>query len=418
MASAEKLVSGWRGIYYVHGKKQHTKPPHHPRKRDAIAAAEEARVKALREAARQEGFLSAGIKWGQWWDLLSQKRVFDDTETGYLEGQLVERYLRPRWAETPLNEIRKKDIQDWVDALVDGTAERNLQRDVGVKSKLSPSYIRKIYGVLSISINHAVGDGVLGASPCVNITLPKVAKKAQPYLSVGAAEAIGEGLRGDYRDALDFGMETGLRPGELCGLHICRIDLTTGWMQVSEVFVRRLRVIRPCPKDDDTRLVPLSDRAIEIARRRSEGRTRATCGLPHTDGQCESDVLFRTDLGRVMSQNLFGDAMRRASVQVGLGRRSPYMTRRGAATIMAAGGMDAYELSRLFGWADINMGWHYVQQTPDARLRALEALEAGRSRELLRVLPGGLGRSGMAAGTDLSLMASDETGRRPAENAG
>lgn len=417
MASAEKLKSGWRGIYYVHGKKERTKPPHHPRKRDAIAAAEEARVIAYRQAAREEKTLSPGLAWGQWWDLLSQKRVFGDTETGYNEGQLVERYLRPQWAETPLNEIKKKDVQDWVDALVEGAAERNLQRDVGVKSKLSPSYIRKIYGVLTISINHAVDEGVLGASPCVNISLPKVPKKAQPYLSVGAQEKIGEELRGDYKDALDFALETGLRPGELCGLHIFRLDLETGWMQVSEVFVRRLRVIRPCPKDQDMRLVPLSDRALEIAARRSHGRTRTSCGLPHTDGQCESDVLFRTDRGRIMSQNIFGEHMRRASIKAGLGRRSPYATRRGAATLMAAGGMDAYELARIFGWADINEAWHYVQQTPNARSRALEALEAGRTREL-RVLPGGLGRSGMPAGTDLPLMASDETGRRMGGNAG
>lgn len=417
MASAEKLKSGWRGIYYVHGKKQHTKPPHHPRKRDAIAAAEEARVKALREASRDEGTLSAAIEWGQWWDLVRQKRVFDDTETGYLEDQLVERYLRPQWAETPLNKIRQKDIQDWVDALVAGTAPRNLQREVGAKAKPSPTYVRKIYGVLSISINHAVSDGVLGASPCVNINLPKVPRKAQPYLSVGAQEKIGEGLRGDYKDALDFALETGLRPGELCGLHIFRLDLDTGWMQVSEVFVRRLRVIRPCPKDQDMRLVPLSDRALEIARRRAVGRSRTSCGLPHTDGaRCQSDVLFRTDRDRIMSQNIFGEHMRRASLAAGLGRRSPYTTRRGAATLMAAGGMDAYELARIFGWADINEAWHYVQQTPHARSRALAALEAGRSG--LRVLPGGLGRSGMPAGTDLSLMASDETGRRSAENAG
>lgn len=417
MASAEKLVSGWRGVYYVHGEKRHTKPPHHPRKRDAIAAAEEARVVAYRQAAQDAKTLSAGIVWGEWWDLLSTKRTFNDTESGYNEAHLVARYVRPQWGETALNRIKKKDVQDWIDALIDGTAQRNLMRDVGAKTKLSPSYIRKIYGVFTISINHAVEQDVLGASPCVNITLPKVPKKVQPYLSVGAQGKTGERLRGDYKDALDFAMETGLRPGELCGLHICRVDLDTGWLQVSDVFVRRLRVIRPSPKDEDTRLVPLSDRAIEIATRRSVGRTRTTCGLPHTDGSCESDVLFRTDRDRVMSQNIFGEHMRRASVGAGLGRRSPYTTRRGAATILANGGMDAYELARIFGWADINQAWAYVQQTPNARSRALAALESGRSGEL-RLLPGGLGQSGMASGTDLPLMASDETGRRAGGNAG
>lgn len=409
MASAEKLKSGWRGIYYVHGKKCHTKPPHHPRKRDAIAAAENARVLAYRQAAQEDKTLSAGITWGEWWDLLSEKRVFGDSETGLLQQNLVALYLRPQWGETPLNKIKQRDVQEWVDALAAGTAVRNLRRECFAKAKLSPSSIRKVYGVLTVSINAAV-PAVLDASPCVNIKLPKVPKKAQPYLSVGAQEKIGDRLRGDYKDALDFAMETGLRPGELCGLHICRVDLEVGWMQVSEVLVRRLKVIRPCPKDEDMRMVPLSDRAIEIAGRRIAGCTRTVCGLPHSDGsRCESDVLFRTSLDRIMSQNLFSDAMRRASVPAGLGRRGPYTTRRGAATIMANGGMDAYEMARIFGWSDINQAWAYVQQTPSARSRALAALRRGRSNEL-RVLPGGLGRSGMPAGTDLHPMVSDETG--------
>lgn len=417
MASAEKLKTGWRGIYYVHGVKCHTKAPHHPRKRDAIRAAEEARVRALREAARGDGTLSAGITWGQWWDVLREKRVFDESETGLTESKMAESYLRPQWGDTALNKITQKAVQDWIDALAAGDAPRNLKKPELAKAKPSPGYIARIYGVFTISINRALRHEVLGASPCVAIALPTVPKRPRPYLSVAGAETIGKHLRDDYRDAIDFGLETGLRPGELCGLHLDRIDLETGWMQVRDVYVRRLKVIRPCPKDEDVRLVALSDKAIEIVKRRAGAGHRAGCGAPHTDGErCGSDVLFRTARGRLMDQSNLAKHMHRASHTAGIAGRGAYAIRRGFATRAADGGLDAYELARTMGWSDINEAWAYVQRTPSARARVLAALHTGGVPEL-RLVSGGQGQSGTSSGTDLDLMPLEDTARVEARKA-
>jgi integrase len=415
MASAEKLASGrYRGVYHVKiegkWKKQHTKKPHFERKRDAVNAAQELEVKARRQAEVTAGTLSASIKWGNWWDLVSEKRAFD-SDTPYTEDWIVEGYLRPQWGEVPLNEIAQAAVQDWVDDLVVGNEKRNVDGARARFGRKSPGYVHRIYSVFNVSITSAVKKGVLGASPCVGIDLPKRPKVSRPYMSVARAEQLGGHLRDDYKDAVDFDLETGLRPGELCGLHVERIDLEVGWMEVHDVFVRRSRIIRQCPKDQDVRLVALSDQAIEIVERRIAGRDlNRGCGVIHADrGMCRSDVLFRTRRDRVMSPDTLGERLRLAARKAGVAARSPYTMRRGAATRMAAGGLDAVELARQFGWADINQAWSYVQQTPAARGRVLAALKAGEAPEL-RVIPGGR-QTGTRTGTHLDSAALSGTER-------
>lgn len=415
MASAEKLQSGrYRGVYHVKidGKweKRYTKKPHHERKRDAVNAAQELEVAARRQAETKAGTLPASIKWGDWWDLLADKRVFD-SDTPYTEGYIVEGYLRPQWGETPLNEIAQGIVQDWVDDLVVGKEKRNVDAARARAGRKSPGYVHRIYSVFNVSVTAAVKKHILTASPCVGIELPKRPKVSRPYMSVSRAEQIGSHLRDDYKIAVEFDLETGLRPGELCGLHVNRIDLEVGWMEVHDVFVRRSRIIRQCPKDQDVRLVALSDRAIEIVEQCTTGRDLARgCGVVHADrGTCRSDVLFRTRRDHVMSPDTLGERLRTAARKAGVASRSPYAMRRGAATRMAAGGLDAVELARQFGWADINEAWSYVQQTPAARGRVLAALKAGGAPEL-RVLPGGL-QTGTRAGTRLDSATLTETER-------
>lgn len=413
MASAEQLESGkWRGVYRVKGPdgklvKRHTKAPHHGRKKDAKAAANELEVRAQRQAETTEGTLLANIKWGDWWDTIVEKRDFP-SDTPTTEEHIVEGYLRPQWGEVPLNEIRQKAVRGWAEDLALGKEVRNVDPTKASTGPKLPGYVHRIYSVFNVSIKRALDEGVLTASPCVGIPLPKRPKRSRPYMSVTSAEKVGNELRDDYKDAIDFDLETGLRPNELCGLHIDRIDLETGWMEVHDVFVRRRRIIRPCPKDQDVRLVALSDRAIEIIERRKAGREKVRgCGVRHVNGTCMSDVLFRTNRDRVMNPDTLGYQMRNACRKAGVANRSPYTLRRGFATRVADGGLDAIGLARLMGWADINEAWAYVQQTPEARLRVLAALNVG-AEPALRLLAGGV-RPGTESGTDLDSQALTQT---------
>lgn len=404
MAWVEKLPSGkWRGGYRnPEGRKRYTDP--RDRKTDAREAAAEEEVKARRQAAAQTGTLSARTTWGDWWDTISPDRTFEESDTARTERYIVEKYLRPQWGEMPLNRISNKDIKRWVDS---GALK--------TRPGMSAAYARRIYGVFSASIKRALDDEVLNASPCVGIRLPTVRRRAKAFMTDEHLDAYRSKLRDDYRAVLAFGLETGLRPGELCGLHVNRVNLDTGWLDVVEVFVDKQKVIRPFPKDKDTRKVPLTSAAVEILRRALDGRDlRKGCGVPHTDGAtCRSELAFRTVEGRPMTPNRLYQNVTRAAKLTGADVRSPYTARRGFGT-WAAQNLDAYTLQQIMGHSTMEETEGYVQLTEAARGRLLAA--RGEVPGLTVVRGADRGR-GAAPGAESSKSESDSVGRDEGENA-
>lgn len=400
MASAEQLPSGrWRGIYTDANKKKQRVPGTFDLKDDAKFAAQEAEVKARRQAAVRRGTLSPRTTWGAWWDVLRDKRNFD-SDTPTTEGYIVEGYLRPQWGETPMNEISQGAVQDWIDDLVAG----NFRRTERKTAPPSPGYVHRIYSVFNVSIKAAVKEEVLGASPCVGIKLPKRPKRPKSYMTTGDADVLGKELREDYRDAVDFGLETGLRPNELVGMHAIQADETLKGFWVTDVYVKRKKIIRGYPKDKDARFVPATDKAWEIYKRRTASRDLSSgCGIPHSDGtECASALVFLTLRGRPMNQDTLGYHLRGKAKKLGMATKSPYSWRRGFATRAAEGGLNAFDLADLMGHADIKVTSEYVQQTKRTGDRLRAALAERQSddsapRARLRVIKGrgtarGIGR--------------------------
>jgi len=376
VASAERLPSGrWRGVYRdASGRKRHV-PGTFPRKSDAREAANAAEVQSRRSAAAHDGRLSARTTWGQWWDTFTESRRFE-SDTGRVEQQLARAYLLPRWRDVPLNRITSRDVQQWVTALQHGTAPVDMVDQHHRPKPLSPSYVQRIYSPFRQSILRAVADGVLDASPCAGVKLPKRQRRPKVYATADDAARLADALRGDYADAVLFMIDTGLRPGELTGLHAHRVDLNAAVMTVAETYVFRSKVIRPWPKDRDAREIPLSTRAVEIVRRRLAGRDlREPCGIEHLRGEkCSHPLVFLTDAGRPLNREILRYHLNRAARALGITARSGYALRRGFATRLAEGGLDVFQLAEVMGHADINLSREYVQQTSTARARVLAAL--------------------------------------------
>jgi integrase len=222
----------------------------------------------------------------------------------------------------------------------------------------------------------AVKKRILSATPCVGIALPVVRKRPKPYMEDDHLDGLGDTLDPRYWAMAEFDRETGLRPGELCGLHANRVDLKTGWVEVVEVYVSRQKVIRPWPKDEDTRRVPLTAKAIEIVQRQLEGRDlTAGCGVPHSDGaRCRSALVFLSPKGVPVNPRNYSQRLRIAAENARQPVRSPYTGRRAFATIAADGGLDPFAIGRLMGHAGIEVTADYVQETPAARARFLAAM--------------------------------------------
>lgn len=363
--------------------------PGHPyaRKSDAKAAAQDAWAKAWRQAPVKAGTLPPTVTWGELWSLMGEHRKFEDTDTGDTEASIARVFLMPKWGGEPLNQIFQADVKEWVK-----------EGELKVRPGMSPAYVHRIYSVFNVSIKWALDKEIITASPCVGIKLPKRSKKAKPYLSPATATAYRTTgrMREDYADALDFDLETGLRPGEICGLHADRCDLDRGWMLVAETFVPKKGVIRPFPKDHDARMVPLTDTAVEIIRRRLADRNlSAGCGVPHSDGStCSSPLVFLTLRKRVMHPANIRYHMTASAQRGQLERRSPYSGRRGWATRAAEGGLDAFQIAEILGHSTLTQAQEYVQQTSAARMKLSAALDKYPQLTLIQ----GLGQPGATPG--------------------
>lgn len=405
MASTEQLKSGnFRAIYYAHGEKLRV-PGTFRLESEALEAAQEAEVLARRQARAAKGTLSASITWGDWWDLVEPTRQFE-SDTADVERLIVKNHLRPHWGEIPLNRIDRGSVQTWATAL---TKKRTAKG-----TPYSANYVRKIYSVFSISIHAALNHAppILTASPLGNITLPAVRRKAKQAVPLEDLPVLEEELRVDYADAVAFTMETGLRPGELIGMHEDQVDEAAQILWVTTVYVHRARKMRGRPKDEDARIIHLSARALEIYRRRIDGRDmRRPCGVEHYHGKCGRDIVFRTSLGKPMNADRLTAAMRRAADRAGLPGRSGYALRRGFATRLARGGIDLFEMMDIMGWSDPSLAREYVQQSPGARDRMMAAL-GDPSTQGLRVV-GQEGARGMERGTtaDSARLPSTESRR-------
>lgn len=362
MASAEKLPSGrWRGRYVDADRQKKTVPGTFGRKSDAMDAAIEAQAKAKRTAAAETGKLSARTEWREWWRIINVDRVHT-SDAGSKQQHVVDKYVEPRWGDTPLIGIKRREAQSWIDELC--------------RQGHAPSYVRAIWGPFQRSINIAVEREILDSSPLVGIKLPRKPKRAKTFVAPGEPTKLGAKMAARYVDASDFVLEVGCRPGELAGLHADQLDLVNGWVEIEYAYVQRLKAMRPTPKDLDSRRAPLSAKAIEVVKRQLDGRPlNEGCGVPHTDGsRCTSTLVFRNLRGGVLRPDLLSQRMREAARKLGIPAKSGYALRRGFATRAIDGGADPFQVKRIMGHADLDELAGYVQETPAARAKMLAAL--------------------------------------------
>jgi integrase len=92
-------------------------------------------------------------------------------------------------------------------------------------TELAPSTVEVIYGRVVAVFRAAVRDRIVTTSPCVDIRKP--AKPLASMLEVLSRDhvfALAEAMPERYRALVLAGAGTGLRPGELFGLTVDRVD--------------------------------------------------------------------------------------------------------------------------------------------------------------------------------------------------
>jgi len=102
---------------------------------------------------------------------------------------------------------------------------------------LAPATVAKAYQVLAGLMAAAVDAGLIAASPCRRVPLPRIERDEQRYLGPAEVGRLVDAIDDRYRALVLVAAYGGLRIGELAGLRRRRVDLLRGTVEVAEIAV-------------------------------------------------------------------------------------------------------------------------------------------------------------------------------------
>jgi integrase len=176
------------------------------------AAAFDAAIKAgklPRDAPGRRAAVTFGAAAAPW---LATKSATKRPSTADLYATELRTHVLPAFASVPLPDIRRRDVQDWVNKLA--------------ASGLAPATVRHAYrAVFKSVLNDAIDDGLLARSPCYRIELPAAVVPVIEPLTPAQILTLGTMIDSRYRAMVWLGAGCGLRWSEAAGLTRDRIHL-------------------------------------------------------------------------------------------------------------------------------------------------------------------------------------------------
>jgi integrase len=155
---------------------------------------------------------------------------------------IVATHVLPAFGDWQLDQVRRSDVQAWVDQLTRGG--------------LSPGSVRQCHRVLSLLLDTAVDDNRIGRNPAQRVKLPRP-RRAEPRFLTETEVLAMVRAAGDDGPAIAILALCGLRFGELAALRVRDVNLERRRLTVAgSVTEVAGRLVRSTPKTGRTRSVP------------------------------------------------------------------------------------------------------------------------------------------------------------------
>lgn len=163
------------------------------------------------------------VTFGEWAERVESARQRRPS-TAARDAMLLRRHVLPMFEDVPVGRIDTTSIETWIADLV--------------ASGLGADSIRKSYGLLRYSLQHAARRHLIVASPCTDdIVLPTLPARQMRFLSPEEVEALADAVGDRWRTMVLTAAYTGLRFGELTGLRRDRVDLLRRTVRVDGQIV-------------------------------------------------------------------------------------------------------------------------------------------------------------------------------------
>lgn len=280
---------------------------------------------------------------GQWLDLWSAARVVEpETARG---DTYSDTRARAEFATAHLGAVTRVAVQSWVKKLSAGG--------------LGPASVRKAYNYLAAAMNAAVDEGLIVASPCRRITLPKNPPRKPPWFTPEQVEKLVGELDEPHATMTLVMCWTGLRWGECAGLRVQDVD----WLRRRVMVVGAMGqdgVWKEYPKTSKSRReLPADEWLIE---------RMAACSA--TEG-----LIFRT---RRQARPLSGSNWRvvwdAAIARAKVPAYTPHACRHTCASWLVQDGVPLFDVSEFLGHEDPKTTLRYAHLVPDSHGRAAATL--------------------------------------------
>jgi integrase len=261
------------------------------------------KVDAERWASTQE----ADKARGQWIDPRAGSVTFGDYAKAWAASQVwrpgtersvsirLEKHILPTLGDVPIGALRTSLLQAWV-------KDRS--------EELAPSTLQLLVRILRSVLRAAVADRVIAINPADGLKLPRIERPKIVPLTVEQVIAMRDAMPARYSAAVVIAAGAGLRPGELFGLTVDRVD----WLRRTITVDRQLVTLK------GTRLAPpkttSSVRAIPVP----EVVLQALSAHVGTYHPGPDGVIFTPNRDTHVSASSAGHVWRRSAGRAGLPR--------------------------------------------------------------------------------------------------
>jgi len=310
---------------------------------------------------------------------------------------LWETHCAPKWATWRMSAITRMEAQGWVGELRQTRLARYRGRDVRDGEKgvptLSAATIADIVHIMSALFRAATKEHppVVLVNPFAEMDLPVIEPRPVEFYEPEEARALYaaiEHLAGPkWRTLAELGMDVGLRPGEIFGLHGHRVDFLRGRLTVVDVMTRQ--GLREWPKSKKShRTVPVPAHVLEGMSALMAGRARDALVFTAPQGGPVTDEHFRDRVwypavtaarlcGREPAEAVSGPARCRpegcGDPQHFIRRFAPRIMRHTAASWLVQDGVPLYDVQALLGHEDYATTQRYAHLAPDAHDKVIES---------------------------------------------
>ncbi|MEZ3179878.1 site-specific integrase, partial [Streptomyces pimonensis] len=302
-----------------------------------------------------------------WLENVAVHHLRENTHTRYTA--CINRYLIPGLGKKKLTKLTAKDVRTWLNQLrttcqccsrsIDARRDepRCCANGACCSKGLSPLTLAYIHSVLKSALEHAVREEEIPRNVARNVRTGTPRNRRFEPLTADEARQLLTAVRGHRLHALfELALHTGLRKGELLGLHWEDFDLDAGTAAIRRTLQRTSRgglTTLPTKTRASERRIALPTRCVQSLKLHHEQQKRERDAAGTTWRQ--NGYVFTTPQGRAIDPTNLTRTFTMLLRKAGLRRIRFHDLRHSTATLLLEQGVELVVIKELLGHAHIGV---------------------------------------------------------------